>query len=191
MDYLESHQAMQIFTDERSASTQDQIWLLQHHPVFTLGRNANRGNFISDHNIEVIQSDRGGDVTYHGPGQLIIYCLLDLKRLQLGVKSLVTGLEEVIIQYLSEYKITGERLNNAPGVYVGNKKIASLGLRVRRNCSFHGLAINVDMDLAPFSYINPCGLQGMQVTQLSDLGIQQSCDQVASSISSSIIQKFY
>ena len=160
-------------------------------PVYTLGRNANRKNFLNSHDYSIVQSDRGGDVTYHGPGQLIIYCLFDLKRLQLGVKALIKGLEESFIQYLSDYKVIGKRLENAPGVYVDNKKIASLGLRVKNGCSLHGMAINVDMDLKPFSYINPCGLEGMQVTQLSELGIQCSCDQVASAITEKIIQQFY
>ena len=190
-DYQQTYQNMQVFTDERSEHTQDEVWLLEHNPVFTLGRNGNRDNFINNHDITIVQSDRGGDVTYHGPGQLIIYCMINLKRLNLGVKSLVAGLEESFIQYLADANITGKRIDSAPGVYVDNRKIASLGLRVRNGCSFHGMSINVDMDLNPFSCIHPCGLENMQVTQLSELGIQQSCDQVASIMTEKIIQQFY
>ena len=189
--YSEIHQRMRVFTDGRDQATGDEIWFVQHPPVFTLGRNESRKNILVPTEIPVVQSDRGGDVTYHGPGQLIIYCLLDLQRLQLGVKALVAGLEEIFIQYLENFNITGERIENAPGVYVDNKKIASLGLRVRKGCSFHGMAINIDMDLTPFSYIHPCGLTGMRATQLVDLGIQRDCDQVASDLSELIRQQFY
>ena len=189
--YSEIHQQMRAFTDGRDALTRDEIWFVQHLPVFTLGRNESRKNILVPTEIPVVQSDRGGDVTYHGPGQLIIYCLLDLQRLQLGVKALVAGLEEIFIQYLENFNIAGERIDNAPGVYVDNKKIASLGLRVRKGCSFHGMAINVDMDLTPFSYIHPCGLAGMRATQLVDLGVQRDCDQVASDLSELIKQQFY
>lgn len=191
VDYLATHEAMLSFTDARTEHTQDECWVLQHQPVFTLGRNANRSNFIAQPEIRVIQSDRGGDVTYHGPGQLIIYCLLDLKRLQLGVKSLVAVLEESVIQLLSDFGVHGERQLNAPGVYVDKQKLASLGLRVKKGCSYHGLAINVDMDLKPFAFIHPCGLKHMQVTQLADLGIQLSCDQVASVLTEKIIRQIY
>ncbi|MEM7304865.1 MAG: lipoyl(octanoyl) transferase LipB [Pseudomonadota bacterium] len=190
VDYLPAHEKMKAFTNQRTAQTPDEIWLLEHTPVFTLGRNANRTNFIAEHNIPVVQSDRGGDVTYHGPGQLVVYCLFDLKRLQVGVKALVNGLEEAIIQFLSSNAISAVRIPNAPGVYVNQQKIASLGLRVRKGCSYHGIAINVDMDLTPFSYINPCGLKHMSVTQTSDLGIQLSCDQVASKLTENITRQF-
>ena len=189
--YVEIHQQMRSFTDDRNTDSQDEVWFVQHRPVFTLGRNQSRENILVASEIPITQSDRGGDVTYHGPGQLIVYCLFDLQRLQLGVKSLVSGLEELFITYLANFNIIGRRIEKAPGVYVNNKKIASLGLRVRNGCSFHGMAINVDMDLQPFSYIRPCGLEGMQVTQLSDLGIQRNCDQVASELSDAIIQQFY
>ncbi len=190
-DYSEIHQKMRIFTDERNDDTCDQVWFVQHTPVFTLGRNQSRQNILMPSEIPVVQSDRGGDVTYHGPGQLVIYCLFDLQRMQLGVKALVAGLEEMFIRYLANFNISGQRLPNAPGVYVENKKIASLGLRVRRGCSFHGLAINVDMDLTPFTYIHPCGLKDMQVTQLANLGITRNCEQVATEISTLIEQQFY
>ena len=191
LPYAEVHQQMRRFTDDRNADSQDEVWFVQHRPVFTLGRNQSRENILVSSDIPVVQSDRGGDVTYHGPGQLIMYCMFDLQRLQLGVKSLVWGLEELFIKHLAGFKIVGQRIEKAPGVYVDNKKIASLGLRVRNGCSFHGMAINVDMDLQPFSYIHPCGLEGMQVTQLSDLGIQGNCDQVASELSDAIIRQFY
>ena len=190
-DYRLVHASMCDFTDNRNENTDDEIWFVQHKPVFTLGRSGNKSNFLVDSDIPLVQSDRGGDVTYHGPGQLIVYCLIDLKRLQLGVKSLVHGLEEVIIQYLSEFDVLGQRMQSAPGVYVQGDKLASLGLRVRNGCSFHGLSINVDMDIKPFTCINPCGLKGMKVTQLSHLGIDTNCDEVASRISKLIIKQFY
>lgn len=189
--YSDIHQRMRAFTDSRDDTTRDEVWFVQHPPVFTLGRNESRKNILVPTDIPIMQSDRGGDVTYHGPGQLIIYCLLDLQRLQLGVKALVAGLEELFIQYLANFNIAGERIKDAPGVYVDNKKIASLGLRVRKGCCFHGMAINVDMDLTPFTYIHPCGLAGMRATQLVDLGIQGDCDQVASDLSELIRQQFY
>ena len=189
--YNEIHKKMGNFTDSRNEATRDEIWFVQHHPVFTLGRNESRKNILVDSDIPVIQSDRGGDVTYHGPGQLVLYCLIDLQRLRLGVRQLVAGLEEIFIQYLANFNVTGRRIEKAPGVYIDNKKIASLGLRVRKGCSFHGMAINVDMDLTPFTYIHPCGLEGMRTTQLADLGIQRSCDQVASDMSELIVQQFY
>jgi lipoyl(octanoyl) transferase len=190
-DYRLVHANMCDFTDNRSENTDDEIWFVQHKPVFTLGRNGNKSNFLVNSDIPLVHSDRGGDVTYHGPGQLVVYCLMDLKRLQLGVKSLVHGLEEVTIQYLSEFDVLGQRIQSAPGVYVQGDKLASLGLRVRNGCSFHGLAINVNMDVKPFTYINPCGLEGMKVTQLSQLGIDKNCDEVASRIFTLIIKQFY
>ncbi len=189
--YQDVHAQMQEFTNSRTADTSDEVWFVQHKPVFTLGRNESKKNILIDSDIPIVQSDRGGDVTYHAPGQLVIYCLFDLKRLQLGVKTLVWGLEEMFIQYLSAFDVTAHRIEKAPGVYVDNKKIASLGLRVRNGRSFHGMAINVSMDLQPFTYIQPCGLENMRVTQLADFGLQRSCDQVASELSQSIIQQFF
>ena len=182
---------MREFTDSRDEQTNDKIWFVQHNPVFTLGRNGDQSNCLVSSDIPLVQSDRGGDVTYHGPGQLLMYCMMDIKRLRLGVKSLVYGLEEIIIQYLSEFDIDGKRMQGAPGIYVEGDKLASLGLRVRNGCSFHGLAINVNMDLEPFTYINPCGLKGMKVTQLSQLGVDKTCDEVALRLSDLMIQKFY
>ena len=185
------HQRMKTFTDNRNENTRDEVWFVQHQPVFTLGRNGNKSNFLVTSDIPLVHSDRGGDVTYHGPGQLLVYCLIDLKRLQLGVKNLVNGLEEIVIQYLREFEVQGERMPSAPGVYVNGDKLASLGLRVRKGCSFHGLSLNVNMDTTPFSNINPCGLKGMEVTQLKQLGINKNCDEVASSLFNLIIKQFY
>jgi lipoyl(octanoyl) transferase len=171
VDYLQAWQDMQAFTDHRDAHTPDELWLLEHPPVFTLGRNGKQEHIHHPGNIPVIRVDRGGQVTYHGPGQLVAYCLLDLRRRQLGVQSLVHALEQTVIDLLAGHGIVGERRHKAPGVYVENRKVAALGLRVRRGCSFHGLALNVDMDLAPFARIDPCGFEGLEVTQLRDLGI--------------------
>jgi lipoyl(octanoyl) transferase len=161
---------MQAFTDARRADTPDEIWLLEHDPVFTQGRAGKSEHLLAPGAIPVVQSDRGGQVTYHGPGQLMVYTLLDLQRLGLGIRSLVTALEHAVVDCLGEYGVEARGRRDAPGVYVGSAKIASLGLRVRRGCSYHGLALNVRMDLAPFSRINPCGYRGLEMTQLSDLG---------------------
>jgi lipoyl(octanoyl) transferase len=178
VDYVRTWHEMQVFTDSRSPETPDEAWFLQHTPVFTLGRNGKQEHLIDTGDIPVIQVDRGGQVTYHGPGQLIMYALLDLKRRQLGVQSLVRTLEQAVIDLLAAYGIDAERRDKAPGVYVDDRKIAALGLRVRRGCCFHGLSLNVDMDLAPFSMINPCGYPGLQVTQLADLGVTEPMDAI-------------
>lgn len=160
---------MQLFTDQRSETTADELWLLQHSPVFTLGKNGRPDHILDAQDIPVIKSDRGGQVTYHGPGQIIVYTLLDLNRRHIGVRELVTRIEDSVIDLLEDYDIRANARKDAPGVYVDDRKIAALGLRVRKGCSFHGLALNVDMDLEPFSRINPCGYQGLEVTQLSEL----------------------
>jgi lipoyl(octanoyl) transferase len=178
VEYERTWHEMQSFTDSRSADTPDEIWYVQHDPVFTLGRNGKQEHLLDTGDIPVIQVDRGGQVTYHGPGQLVVYPLLDLTRLQLGVQSLVRMLEQTVIDLLAGHGITATRRDKAPGVYVDDRKIAALGLRVRRGCCFHGLSLNVDMDLAPFSMINPCGYPGMQVTQLADLGVTQPLDTI-------------
>lgn len=190
-DYQQVHHAMLEFTDARSKETLDQVWFVEHNPVFTLGRNGNTSNLLQQSNIPLINSDRGGDITYHGPGQLIIYTLMDLQRLNLGIKSLVNQLEAMVITYLANIGITGHRIQDAPGVYVDNQKIASLGLRVRKGCSFHGLAINIDMDLTPFSYINPCGLTNMQVVQVKQYDVHASLDKVACDFQQLIVKQFY
>ena len=163
-------QAMRAFTDDRDATTTDELWLLQHDPVFTLGQAGKWEHVLATGEIPVIAVDRGGQVTYHGPGQIVAYPLLDLRRLGLGVRELVQRIEQAIIDTLDVWNVVAMRRDGAPGVYVGAAKIAALGLRVRRGCSFHGLAFNVAMDLEPFHRINPCGYQGLAVTQLSDLG---------------------
>ena len=169
VDYQDSWQKMQDFTDTRQPDTVDELWFLQHPPVYTLGKNGKPEHVLNSADIPVINSDRGGQVTYHGPGQIVVYTLLDLKRLNLGVRQLVTVLEQSIIDVLAAYGIDSKARSDAPGVYVNDAKIAALGLRVRRGCSFHGLALNVDMDLEPFSRINPCGYEGLEVTQLKNL----------------------
>jgi lipoyl(octanoyl) transferase len=160
---------MQDFTNQRQQDTVDELWFLQHPPVYTLGKNGKAEHVLNPAGIPVINSDRGGQVTYHGPGQVVVYTLLDLKRLNIGVRQLVTILEQAVIDLLADYGVVSSARRDAPGVYVNNAKIAALGLRVRKGCSFHGLALNVDMDLEPFSRINPCGYAGLEVTQLKDL----------------------
>lgn len=160
---------MTDFTNQRTLETQDQLWLVEHPPVFTQGQAGKAEHLLSPGEIPVVQTDRGGQVTYHGPGQLVAYPLLDLKRLKIGVRDLVTQIEQTIIATLAHYQISSAAKPDAPGVYVDGKKIASLGLRVRRGCSFHGLALNVDMDLSPFLQINPCGYEGLAMTQIKDL----------------------
>lgn len=168
-DYQPVLDAMRELTDQRNADTPDQLWLLQHPRVFTQGQAGKAEHVLAPGDIPVIQVDRGGQVTYHGPGQWVVYLMIDLKRSGLGVRSLVTLIEESIVQLLAEYSITAAPQPKAPGVYVQGEKIASLGLRVRRGCSYHGLALNVDMDLEPFQRINPCGYEGMQVTSMANL----------------------
>ena len=161
---------MQALTDARGPESPDQLWLVEHDPVFTLGQAGKPEHVLAAGDIPVLQVDRGGQVTYHGPGQLVAYPLLDLRRLGLGVRELVCRIEQATIDSLAEWGIRGERVPGAPGIYVGGAKVMALGLRVRRGCSFHGLAFNVAMDLSPYARINPCGFQGMAVTQLVDLG---------------------
>jgi len=164
VDYTHSWQAMRDFPDQRDADTEDELWLLQHPPVFTQGQAGKAEHVLLPGDIPVVQSDRGGQVTYHGPGQWVVYLLLDLRRNGLGIRDLVTLIEQSLVSVLGRLCIQAQPRADAPGVYVDGVKIASLGLRVRRGCTYHGLALNVDMDLEPFSRINPCGHQGMQVT---------------------------
>lgn len=177
--YGDTLQAMQRFTDARRDDTVDELWLTEHAPVFTLGRNAKTAHILDAGSIPQWRSDRGGQVTYHGPGQLVVYTLLDLRRLGIGVRQLVSGIEQSLIDLLADYAIDGCRRDQAPGVYVGGKKIASLGLRIRRHCSYHGLSLNIAMDLAPFSRILPCGQAGLEVTQLSELGVDTGAEALA------------
>ena len=168
--YADVFAAMQDFTSSRDTETADEIWLTEHEPVFTQGQAGKAEHLLMPGDIPVVQSDRGGQVTYHGPGQLVAYLLFDLRRAQLSVRGLVTGIEESIVATLAQYGIDAQTRADAPGVYVQGAKIGSLGLRVRRGCSYHGLSINVNMDLEPFARINPCGLLGMEVVQVADLG---------------------
>ena len=168
-DYQSVWDDMRSFTERRNESTTDEIWVVEHPAVFTLGLNGKADHIIDAHAIPVIQCDRGGQVTFHGPGQLVVYVLMDLQRRHWGVKKLVNRIEQVVIDVLKDYAIEAARKKNAPGVYVDNAKIAALGLRVRRGCSYHGLSLNVDMDLTPFSYINPCGYEGLASVQMKQL----------------------
>ena len=161
---------MQAFTDARTEDSADELWLVEHEPVFTLGQAGKPEHVLMPGDIPVLHVDRGGQVTYHGPGQIVAYPLLDLKRLKIGVRDYVCRIEQAIIDTLDEWNIGAARKDGAPGVYVGGAKIASLGIRVRRGCTFHGLAFNIAMDLEPFQRINPCGYQGLQVTSMLDLG---------------------
>lgn len=168
--YLATWHAMSAFTDHRNADTPDEFWLLEHDPVFTLGQAGKMEHVLAPGDIPVIPVDRGGQVTYHGPGQIVGYPLIDLRRAQVGVREMVTRIEQAVIDTLEHWNIVAERHAGAPGVYVAGAKIAALGLRVRHGCSFHGLAFNVAMDLEPFHRINPCGYKGLAVTQVMDLG---------------------
>ena len=168
--YLDTWQAMQAFTDRRDVDTPDEIWLLQHEAVYTQGQAGKAEHLLHPTEIPVVQSDRGGQITYHGPGQLIAYLLLDVRRKGLGVRQLVTAMEQAVIGVLASAGIDAAAKPDAPGVYVNGAKIASLGLRIRRGCSFHGLALNVDLDLTPFTHINPCGYAGLAMTSTALLG---------------------
>ncbi|MBI2396586.1 MAG: lipoyl(octanoyl) transferase LipB [Xanthomonadales bacterium] len=182
--------AMQRFTDGRDAATVDELWVLQHDPVFTLGQAGKWEHVLLPGAIPVLPVDRGGQVTYHGPGQIVAYPLFDLRRLGIGVRELVNRIEQSIIDTLAGYRIEAQRRDGAPGVYVGAAKIAALGLRVRRGCSFHGLAFNVAMDLEPFARINPCGYQGLAVTQVIDCGGPGALPVVAADLVDAICAQF-
>ncbi|WP_213436373.1 MULTISPECIES: lipoyl(octanoyl) transferase LipB [Lysobacteraceae] len=170
--------AMQAFTDARTDDTPDEIWLVEHDPVFTLGQAGKPEHVLMPGDIPVLHVDRGGQVTYHGPGQIVAYPLLDLKRLKVGVREYVHRIEQAIIDTLGDWNIHAVRRDGAPGVYVNDAKVAALGIRVRRGCTFHGLAFNIAMDLKPFHRINPCGYAGLQVTSMADLGGPSSLDAV-------------
>ncbi len=176
VDYLTAWQAMRAFTENRRPETADEAWLLQHPPIFTLGLGGNAAHILKESAIPVIRSDRGGQVTYHAPGQLIVYLMADLRRLGLGVKTLVSLMEQSLIDLLRHYGVAAARRPGAPGVYVGADKIGALGLRVRAGCCYHGIALNVAMDLEPFSCINPCGYPGLGVTQCTEHGIADDID---------------
>ena len=177
---------MRDFTNARDAATPDELWLLQHPAIYTLGQAGRLEHLLDAGHIPVLKVDRGGQVTYHGPGQLIAYLLLDLKRAGLGVKGLVNLLETAVIEVLATQGVFAQARPDAPGVYVEGAKIASLGLRVRRHCSYHGLALNVDLDLEPFSRINPCGYPGLAVTRLVDLGVATSLEKMAEELAATL-----
>lgn len=179
---------MQAYTDQRGEGAVDELWLVQHPPVFTQGQAGKAEHILAPGAIPVIQVDRGGQVTYHGPGQIVAYPLVDISRKGIGVRDFVCRIEEAIIRVLAQYGVSGERVAGAPGIYVNGAKIASLGLRVRRGCTFHGLALNVDMDLEPFQRINPCGYAGLQVTQLSAL-VQAPLGEVEDRLVASLQQR--
>jgi len=181
-DYEPTWRAMQRFTEERGADTADEIWFLEHRAVFTLGVSASRAHLLAPGDIPVVQIDRGGQVTYHGPGQLVVYPLIDLRRAALGVREFVSALERAVIDLAADYGIAAEARREAPGVYVGGRKLASVGVRVRRGGSFHGLALNVALDLEPFDRINPCGYAGLRMTQLSELGGPHSVSKCAGAL---------
>lgn len=167
-NYSDTYEKMQAFSASRDSLSTDEIWLVQHRPVYTLGRNAKRHHVLNPGNIPVVQVDRGGQVTYHGPGQIVLYPLLDVRRNGFGVRQIVTAMEQAIVNLLASMDITAVARADAPGVYVDQKKIASVGLRIKNGKSYHGLALNVDMDLAPFEGINPCGYEGLKVTQIKN-----------------------
>lgn len=177
--YGDSYEKMREFTLARTADTPDELWFLEHPPVFTQGQAGKSEHVLAPGDIPVVQSDRGGQVTYHGPGQLMVYVMVDLQRAGYGIRTLVTRLEQSVVGLLAGYGIDAAGRPDAPGVYVGPRKIASLGLRVRKSCSYHGLALNVDMDLEPFTRINPCGFQGLEMTQISEQGGPSDLKRVA------------
>lgn len=188
VDYESTWREMQSFTDSRDEHTRDEIWCLEHPPVFTLGMNGKPEHVLAAGDIPVVKIDRGGQVTYHGPGQLVVYPLLDLRRLQLGVRELVVALENAVIATVAHWGIAAIGKRDAPGVYVDGRKLASIGLRIRRGCSYHGLAMNIAMDLQPFKRINPCGFAGLQVTQVSELGGPANVQAIAESLSEHLLR---
>lgn len=186
-DYGETWQAMKTFTMNRDTDTSDEIWLLQHFPVYTQGIAGKPEHLLYNNQIPVVNTDRGGQITYHGPGQLIVYTLLEFRRLGLTVRGLVTQLEKAVIDLLAVYCIKAESRREAPGVYVNGAKIASLGLKIKNGFCYHGIALNVDMDMEPFAAINPCGYKGLQMTQLVDLGVPDNIDVISQRIAEKLI----
>ena len=187
VEYEPTWRAMQAFTAARTADTPDELWLLEHPPVYTQGQAGKAEHLIAATDIPVVPIDRGGQITYHGPGQVVAYVLVDLRRRGYGIRELVTRMEQAVIDLLAEQGVTAERLAGAPGVYVDGAKIAALGLRVRHGCTYHGLAFNVDMDLTPFAAINPCGYAGMPVTQCRDLGLTLSLQQAEQGLTRTLL----
>lgn len=189
VDYAPTFEAMQAFTAARSANTMDELWIVEHPPVYTLGQAGKPEHVLRDTGIPLVRIDRGGQVTYHGPGQVVIYLLLDLTRRKIKVRELVSAIEQAVIDLLAEFGVTAERHDGAPGVYVGAAKIAALGLRIRHGCSYHGVALNVDMDLSPFDAINPCGYAGLKVIQTQDLNIPLTAHEAGERLSHHLLQQ--
>ncbi|MBI5861334.1 MAG: lipoyl(octanoyl) transferase LipB [Rhodocyclales bacterium] len=187
VDYAPTFAAMQAFTLARDATTPDELWLCEHPSVFTQGLSGKPEHLLADIGIPVVQIDRGGQITYHGPGQVVAYLLLDLRRRNLKVRELVTRIEQAVINLLADYGVAAERQANAPGVYVGGAKIAALGLRIKGGCSYHGVSLNVDMDLVPYRSINPCGYPGLTVTQLADLTHERDVAKVGDALARHLI----
>jgi lipoyl(octanoyl) transferase len=189
VEYEPTFQAMQDFTTARTAGTPDELWIVEHPPVYTLGQAGKPEHILRDIGIPVVKIDRGGQVTYHGPGQVVIYLLLDLQRLKFKVRVLVIAFEQAVIDLLAEHGVTAERRAGAPGVYVGDAKIAALGLKIRNGCSYHGLSLNVDMDLSPFAAINPCGYAGLKVIQTRDLDIPLTAREAGERLSQHLLRQ--
>lgn len=187
VEYVPTWQAMKNFTQQRTSTTPDEIWLLEHPPVYTQGIAGKPEHLLASTNIPIVKTDRGGQITYHGPGQVIMYLLLDLQRRQLGIRQLVRKMEQAVIDLLKEYNVAANGSKDAPGVYVDDAKIASLGLKIRRGACYHGIAFNVDMDLTPFSIINPCGYSGLHVTQTKALGISDNKEILATKLAQHFI----
>ncbi|MCG9033058.1 lipoyl(octanoyl) transferase LipB [Laribacter hongkongensis] len=179
VDYEPTWHAMQAFTETRTGETPDELWIVEHPPVYTLGLAGKPEHLLQQTAIPLVKTDRGGQITYHGPGQLVVYLLMDLRRRDYGVRDMVRRIEQAIIDTLADYGIEARGDVNAPGVYVGARKIASLGLRIKNHATYHGLSLNVSMDLAPFGWINPCGYAGLEVTRMADLGVEATLAQVA------------
>ena len=189
VEYEPTWRAMQEFTASRTPETPDELWIVEHPPVFTLGQAGKPEHILEDVGIPIVKIDRGGQVTYHGPGQVVIYLLLDLARLKIKVRELVTAIEQGVIDFLAAHGVQAERRAGAPGVYVGEAKIAALGLKIRNGCSYHGLSLNVDMDLSPFAAINPCGYAGLKVTQTKNLNIPLSAHEAGERLSQHLLQQ--
>jgi lipoyl(octanoyl) transferase len=189
VEYEPTWRAMQEFTAGRTPETPDELWIVEHPPVFTLGQAGKPEHVLEDLGIPIVKIDRGGQVTYHGPGQVVIYLLLDLARLKIKVRELVTAIEQGVIDFLAAHGVQAERRAGAPGVYVGEAKVAALGLKIKNSCSYHGLSLNVDMDLSPFAAINPCGYAGLKVTQTKNLNIPLSAHEAGERLSQHLLQQ--
>ncbi|WP_283745165.1 lipoyl(octanoyl) transferase LipB [Sideroxydans sp. CL21] len=187
VDYEPTWRAMQRFTDERTADTLDEIWLVQHPPTYTQGQAGKPEHLLNPTAIPVVKIDRGGQITYHGPGQIVAYLLLDLRRWKINVRELVRLMEQAVIDLLAEYGVAAQGREEAPGVYVGDAKIAALGLKIKKSCSYHGLSFNVDMDLSPFDNINPCGYEGLRVTQAIEVGIPVPWEELQAQLTQNLV----